>query len=160
MKTDIFLGNLNTSEIEQKLKQNFEKNFVIIKKNDHRELNKAVSQKKKIFVLGGTPQMNAFAANSKKVSFLILPNNKKHAFDLQTAKKCAENNVKIGFVFSDFLKMGKYKKAKNFREIQKSLKLCNKTKIRAEFFSLSEDKNNLRKKEDMDSILKILKNRE
>ena len=98
-----------------------------------------------------------FAANNKKVSILLMPANKKHALDLQTAKKCSENNTAIGFMFSEYLKLGKYKKAQAFRELKKTLKLCKKAKTKVAFYSWASGFFELRKKKDLESIYAVLK---
>ncbi len=126
--------------------------FEILTKTNLKNLNK----NKKIAVLGGTPQQNAFAANNKKVSVLILPAKKKHSFDLQTAKKCYENKTSVGIIFSDYLSLSEYEKAKAFTELARTLKLCKKAKAKTIVLSGAKNFYELRKVSDMNSLIKIL----
>jgi RNase P/RNase MRP subunit p30 len=129
----------------------------LLKKADSSELNKAFAKHKKIVVFGGTLKENFFAANNKKVSVLLMPAKERHSMDLQTAKKCSENNTTVGFLFSEYLKLGKYQRAQAFRELKKTLKLCKKAKTSTAFFSWASNFFELRKKKDMESVCALLK---
>ena len=111
----------NSGERNQKL--NF-KICLLLTKADGKLLGKLRDKVDCIAVLGGTPELNKFAVSTKGIDLLLRPcTAEKFSFDKGLARIAAENNVKIGILFSDFLNCYGMKRAKLFRNCSMVAKL-------------------------------------
>jgi len=76
----------------------------ILAKPDAKELSRFRNKADYIAVDGRSLQLNKFACSTKGVDFLLQPlDSGKLYFDISLARMASQNNVKIAFLFSEFL---------------------------------------------------------
>ncbi len=128
----------------------------VIEHKDNNELQKSKKQFPLVAVRGGSPEMNAWAAN-QKVDLLIQPfNTGKNSMDMATANVLAENNVYTVFLFNEFLSESGFRQTQLMKNASLALKLLDKADAPILFVSGAARKEDLRAAKDLASFAVML----
>jgi len=110
-----------------------------------------------IAFVGGTVQANKFAVSTKGIDILLNPtSNKKFEFDQNLAHIAQENDVKIGFLFSEILNTKGFSRMKTFRNYAFVCNLLKKYKVKTFFFSGARHEFELRSSKDLRAFYVML----
>lgn len=129
----------------------------ILRERDMKSLRKAKSKFDLVAVMGGTPEMNKFAASHKEVDLLInAVDSAKLSFDTAVARTLNDNRVCFGFLFSDFLNVKGRNAALLWKNYFLVVKMLKKFKVNFCLFSGAKDRNGIRAVEDLSSLAIVL----
>lgn len=156
LDTDVYIIAKNfksqneVSELREKIKKQisgrcmFEICHVVEKPNPN-ELRKFKQSADFVAAIGGTAEMNGFAAVHKEIDFLMQPcNAEKFSFDTAIARGLAERNTAVAFPFSQFLNARPKERSLIFKNYIFAAKIMRKFKVNALFFSCAGNKWDLR----------------
>jgi RNase P/RNase MRP subunit p30 len=127
--------------------------------------NEILKEKGKVVILGGDEKINRKAVETKKVDILLNPerNDKKDSFHYRKSglnqvlcKLAKENNVAIGFNFSNLLDSKGNERSKILGRMIFNYKLCKKYKVKMIFSTFAKNKFELRNKDSMRVFERIL----
>ena len=129
----------------------------LVSKKDHAEIQKFRNISDFIAVLGSSPEICAWAANSKGVDLLLQPFNSEKCFlDLQTTNVLRDKGVSVAFLFSEFLDCDGLRQSQLLKNASSALKLCEKAGSNVLFFSGAKNAKNLRAVKDLSSFAVML----
>ena len=94
--------------------------FAISEKDDS---NKFKGKKKAVF--GGSVKANEFAVKVK-ANFLLQPSNTEQFFDLGLAKKLADENISVVFMFEEILEKNSFERHKFWKNYSELVFYCKK----------------------------------
>lgn len=130
-----FINAENWGELKKKIQRNREKHHVLV-------------------FLGGDEQLNRKATSDPRIDILLHPekNRKDSGLDRTAVKQASENNVVIGFDFSQLLVSPK-KKVQILSKWRKNLRLCEKHDTKYLITTSAKEKYDLRAPRDLKSII-------
>jgi RNase P/RNase MRP subunit p30 len=115
-----------------------------------------------VIVKGGNDKVNRLAVSSRKVDILLDPHvgyrkdfmhNRNSGLNQVLCKLARDNNVAIGFSFSNILHSKDYRE---FGRIMQNIKLCRKYKIKMIVGNFAKSKLDVRELSDVYSLFKVL----
>jgi len=115
-----------------------------------------------VIVKGGNDKINRMAVSSKKVDILLDPHigyrkdfmhNRNSGLNQVLCKFAKENNVAVGFSFSNVLHSEDYRE---FGRIIQNIKLCRKYKIKMVVGNFAKSESDVRELTDVYSLFKVL----
>ncbi len=129
----------------------------ILRKRDMKQLRKMKSKLDLVAVMGGTPEMNKFAASHKEVDLLInAVDSAKLSFDTAVARTLTDNKVCFGFLFSDFLNVGGRNAALFWKNYFLVVKMLKKFKVNFCLFSGAKGEDEIRSVDDLSALAIVL----
>ncbi len=134
------------NELKKRIReQEFDfKTCMLIDSIDYKKLNFFKNKVDFVAVLGGSIELNKFAVQRKEVNLLINPVNEfKPTVDTAIVRESLEKNTPIVFSSTYFNSLTKLKKAYFFKNALTTIKLINKFKSNALFFSCARKKSEL-----------------
>jgi RNase P/RNase MRP subunit p30 len=124
----------------------------VFSKPDFSGLRKARLLSDFVAVDGCSPELCAWAANSK-VDLLLQPFGVEGNFvDSETAGVLARNNVFVGILFSEFLKLNGYQRQLLLKNAVQCIKVLENSGVKLVFFSGAENEFQLRSPRDFSSF--------
>ncbi|HLC92505.1 MAG TPA: RNase P subunit p30 family protein [archaeon] len=130
---------------------------LILQNNDNNALQKARKQSDFIAVRGSSPEMCAWAANSKGVDLLLQPFSSEKCFlDMQTANVLLQNNVFVCVLFSDFLEADGFRLSQLIKNAAMCVKLCESAGVKMLFVSGARNESQMRAGKDLASFAVLL----
>lgn len=125
---------------------------MVISKPDGSQLKKSRGVCDFVAVQGSSPELCAWAANSK-ADLLLQPFSAERNFiDSQTAGLMAGNKVFAGILFSQFLKSGGYQRQMFLKNAMQCIRVLENAGVKMLFFSGAENEFQLRAPEDFSSF--------
>jgi RNase P/RNase MRP subunit p30 len=130
----------------------------VLTQPDHKQLQHFRNKADFIAADGKDMQMNKFACSTKGIDFLLQPFDEgKLYFDVSMARLAAANNVKIAFLFSNFLSASGPRLSLMLKNAAIVNRLVKRARAQQVIFSGAANKWELRSKENLDEFLERLK---
>ncbi|MGI6589948.1 MAG: hypothetical protein ACOX1V_04800 [Candidatus Iainarchaeum sp.] len=127
--------------------------YLFTEKSTDSEINKFRGKVKAVF--GGSVKANELAVKIK-ADFLISPSNTKQFFDLALAKKLAENNTTVVFMFEEFMKLNSFERHLYWKNYLEVVNYCKLKKTKFVVASGSKDALHIRPKISRIALAKML----
>jgi len=106
-----------------------------------------------VAVQGSSPELCAWAANSKGVDLLLQPFSSEKCFlDIETANVLRDNNVFVCILFSDFLECDGFRLGQLLKNAAMCVKLCEKAGTKILLASGAKNESQLRPAKDLSSF--------
>ncbi len=129
----------------------------IVDKKDNSALQKTKKAADFAAVMGSSPEMCAWAANSKGVDFLLQPFSAEKCFlDIQTANVLSQNGIAVAILFSDFLNAQGFRLSQMMKNASMCIRLCCSAGAKAWFVSGARTENEMRAAKDLSSFAVLL----
>ena len=129
----------------------------LILRNDNSALQNARKTSDFIAVRGSSPEVCAWAANSKGVDLLLQPFNSEKCFlDLQTANVLRDNNIYVAVQFNEFLEAEGFRLSMLMKNASMCVRLCENAGTKLLFVSGAKNEFELRHPKDLASFAVML----